>query len=144
MKAIHNNRYNGKIVFERRGKTITMTGHHFLRWSYPNVYDKAYEKYVESALIDAELAGNQILTQEEFESVLFATKDEDSFYSNALYKLFGKHIYSDTKTIDMIDPSGGPYINVGSNLKMFFGKDCDDLIVKSIKMGKGTIKFKIK
>ena len=144
MKAIYNNRYNDKIVFERRGKTISITGHHFLRWGHPNVYDKAYEKYVESALIDAELVGNQILTQEEFEGVLFATKDEDYYHSNALCKLFGKHIYSDTKTIDMIDPSGGPYINVGSNLKMFFGKGCDDLIVKSIKMGKGTIKFKIK
>jgi len=145
MKTIYINRYKDKIVFDHKGNTVTMTGYGpYFRYGWPNVYDKAYEKYVESALVDANLEGNQILTQEEFEKLLFVKKDEDSYESNALYKLFGKYIYSDTDTIDMVDPSGGPYITVGMNLKEFFGRDYEDLIIESIKIGKNGIKFKIK
>jgi hypothetical protein len=144
MKAIYHNRYNDKITFDHKGKTVTMSGYNpYIRYGFPNVYDKAYEKYVESAHIDAKLKSNQILTQEEFEKVLFVTKDEDSFESNALLKMFGKYIYSDRETIDMIDPSGGPYITVGSNLRMFFG-DKVDRIVERIKIGENKITFKIK
>jgi hypothetical protein len=145
MKATYRNRYKDNIIFDHKGKTVTMSGYSpYFRISWPNVYDKAYEKYVESAYLDAKLESNQILTQEEFEKVLHVTKDEDSFESNALYKLFGKYIYSDTDTIDMIDPSGGPYLTVGMNLKMFFEQDYEDLIIESIKVGKNNTKFKIK
>ncbi len=145
MKAIYHNRYKDKITFDHKGKTVTMSGYTpYFRYGYPNVYDKAYEKYVESAHVDAKLESNQILTREEFEKVLFVTKDEDSYESNALYKLFGKYIYSDMNTIDMVDPSGGPYLTVGTNLKEFFGRDYEDLIIGSIKIGKSKITFKVK
>jgi hypothetical protein len=121
------------------GKGLT----EFMRYGFPNVYDKAYDKYVDSALIDAELKINQLLTLEEFKEALFVTKDEDSWESNALLKLFGKYIYSDRETIDMVDPSGGPYITVGSNLKYFFG-DKIDRIVEKIKVGTDKITFKVK
>jgi hypothetical protein len=144
MKAIYYNRYSDKIIFDHKEKTVTMTGYSpYFRYGFPNVYDTAYEKYVESAHVDAKLEGNQILTQEEFEKVLFVTKDEDNYESNALYKLFGKYIYSDKDTIDMVDPSGGPYLTVGMNLKGFFGRDYEDLIISSIKIGKSKIKFKV-
>ena len=144
MKAVYRNRYKDEIIFEHKGNTVEMLGGSWFRYGWPNVYDKAYEKYVESAHVDAKLEGNQILTQKEFERVLFITKDEDKYESNALYKLFGKYIYSDKDTIDMVDPSGGPYLSRGMNLKEFFGKDYQDLIIESIKLGKGNIKFKIK
>ena len=44
----------------------------------------------------------------------------------------------------MVDPSGGPYLTLGMNLKQFFKKDYQDLIIESIKIGKNNIKFKIK
>jgi hypothetical protein len=145
MKAIYHNRYKDKITFDHKGKTVTMSGYSpYFRYSWPNVYDTAYEKYVESAVVDAKLEGNQILTQEEFEKALYVRKDEDEYGYNALYKLFGKYIYSNKDVIDMVDPSGGPYLSVGTNLKEFFGKDYEDLIIESIKLGKSNIKFKIK
>jgi len=144
MKAIYKNRYKDEITFEHQENTIVMTGGSWFRYGWPNVYDKAYEKYVESASIDAKLEENQVLTQEEFEEILFVTKDEDKYESNILYKLFGKYIYSDTDTIDMVDPSGGPYISLGDNLKMFFGKDYQDLIITEIKFKDNTVTFKIK
>ena len=145
MKAIYYNRYKDKITFDHKGKTVTMSGYSpYFRYSWPNVYDTAYEKYVESAVVDAKLEGNQILTQEEFEQALFVRKDEDEYGYNALYKLFGKYIYSNKDVIEMVDPSGGPYLSVGTNLKEFFGREYEDLIIESIKIGKKNIKFKVK
>lgn len=144
MKAVYRNRYKDEIIFEHKGNTVEMLGGSWFRYGWPNVYDKAYEKYVESAHVDAKLEGNQILTQKEFERVLFITKDEDKYESNALYKLFGKYIYSDTDTIDMVDPSGGPYISLGDNLKMFFERGYQDLIVTKIKLEDNKVTFKIK
>jgi hypothetical protein len=43
----------------------------------------------------------------------------------------------------MVDPSGGPYLTVGTNLKSFFGKDYENLIIESIEIGKSKIKFKV-
>ena len=145
MKAIYYNLYKDKITFDHKGKTVTMSGYSpYYRYSWPNVYDIAYEKYVESAVVDAKLEGNQIMTQEEFEKALYVRKDEESYGYNALYILFGKYIYSNKDVIEMVDPSGGPYLSLGTNLKTFFGKDYEDLIVESIELGKRKIKFKIK
>ena len=145
MKAIYYNRYKDKITFDHKGKTVTMSGYSpYYRYSWPNVYDTAYEKYVESAVVDAELQDSQIMTQEEFEQALHVRKDEDSYGYNALYILFGKYIYSNKDVIEMVDPSGGPYLSLGTNLRMFFGRDYEDLIVESIELGKKKIKFKVK
>ena len=146
MKAIYHNRYKDKITFDHKGKTVTMSGYSpFFRYGWPNKYDKAYSRYLASAYIDANLKDNQILTEEEFERALYIDKAEDyNWHQNALYQLFGKYIYSDKDTIDMVDPSGGPYLTRGTNLKEFFRKDYQDLIIESIKIGKNNIKFKIK
>jgi hypothetical protein len=146
MKATYHNRYRDKITFDHKGKTVTMSGYSpYYRYSWPNVYDTAYEKYVESAVVDAELQDSQIMTQEEFEKALYIDKEDNyNWHNNALYKLFGKYIYSDKDTIEMVDPSGGPYLSLGTNLGTFFGKDYEDLIVESIKLGKKNIKFKVK
>ena len=145
MKAIYYNRYRDKITFDHKGKTVTMTGYSpYIRYSWPNKYDVAYAKYLASAYIDAKLEYDQMLTQEEFEEALYVTKDEYKSETNALLKLFGKYIYSDKDTIDMVDPSGGPYLTRGANLKQFFGRDYQDLIIESIEIKKKSIKFKIK
>jgi hypothetical protein len=146
MKATYHNRYRDKITFDHKGKTVTMSGYSpYYRYSWPNVYDTAYEKYVESAVVDAELQDSQIMTQEEFEKALYIDKEDNyNWHNNALYKLFGKYIYSDKDTIEMVDPSGGPCLSLGTNLGTFFGKDYEDLVIESIKLGKKNIKFKVK
>lgn len=146
MKATYHNRYKDKITFDHKGKTVIMSGYSpYYRCSWPNVYDTAYEKYVESAVVDAELQDSQIMTQEEFEKALYIDKEDDyNWYKNTLYQLFGKYIYSDKDTIEMVDPSGGPYLTIGTNLKEFFGRDYEDLVIESIKLGKKSIKFKVK
>lgn len=60
-------------------------------------------------------------------------------------------ISDDNETITMVDPSGGPYIELGNNLNAFWPKaEYQDLIVESISLKNGeddnttTVIFKIK
>ena len=59
-------------------------------------------------------------------------------------------IADDDKTITMVDPSGGPYIELGNNLNAFWPKgEYQDLIIESISLKNGegettTVIFKVK
>ncbi len=46
------------------------------------------------------------------------------------------------EVVTMIDPSGGPYLTIGSDLSLFWG-DKQPRIIKSIRLLGGTIEFKI-
>jgi hypothetical protein len=134
MKAIYYNRYNDKLTFEHQGKTVEMTGHsQYYRVGYPNVYDKAYQAFLEDN-------AKHLIPLMEFKEF----KKEVHNYNNEAMRPYSQLVYSDTDTIDMVDPSGGPYLVVGSNLKMFFRKDYEDLIIKEIKTEIDKIIFTIK
>jgi hypothetical protein len=45
--------------------------------------------------------------------------DKETFESTLLNKQYAKLVYSDRNKIDMIDPSGGPYMHSGYNMGMF-------------------------
>lgn len=49
---------------------------------------------------------------------------------------------TDNQIIGMVDPSGGPYISLGDNLKSFFN-DEKDRIVKAIKIHSDKVIFKL-
>jgi hypothetical protein len=56
---------------------------------------------------------------------------------------------ADDDSIDMVDPSGGPYIEIGNNLNKFWPRDeYQDLIIESIKLNEEgdttDVIFKIK
>jgi hypothetical protein len=112
-----------------------MTGHSpYYRIGYPNVYDKAYQTYLE----DNAKHLIPLMNFEEF-------KEEVHNYSkNPAMRPYIELVYSDPDTIDMVDPSGGPYLTVGTNLKSFFGKDYEDLVIKEIKTEIGKVIFTIK
>jgi hypothetical protein len=133
MKAIYKNRYKDEIIFEHEGDTVVMTGGSWFRYGWPNVYDKAYEAFVE----DNAKHLIPLMNLEEF-------KKEVHNYKNEAMRPYSQLVYSDTDTIDMVDPSGGPYISLGDNLKGFFGKDYQDLIITEIKFKENVVTFKIK
>lgn len=68
-------------------------------------------------------------------------KDKITFtHEGDTVKMEGGHwvrwAYEDDGTITMVDPSGGPYIEVGNNLKEFWPKgEYQDLIIESITIG---------
>lgn len=135
MKAVYHNRYKDKITFEHKGEIVEMTGHSpYYRIGYPNVYDKAYQTYLE----DNAKHLIPLMNLEDFK------KEVHNYSSNESMRPYVELVYSDQDTIDMVDPSGGPYISLGDNLKEFFGKDYEDLIIKEIKTETGKVIFTIK
>jgi hypothetical protein len=133
MKAIYYNRYKDEITFEHEGNTVVMTGGSWFRYGWPNVYDKAYRAFIE----DNAKHLTPLMNLEEFKKEVHNYKDE-------AMRPYSELVYSDRDTIDMIDPSGGPYISLGDNLKTFFGKEYQDLIITEIKLEENTVTFKIK
>ena len=134
MKHIYTNRYRDAIEFERIDEnTITMKGGKWMRYGWPNKYDRAYAHYLKEVdtltepdydLLVEDVAENRVrpFTEFEFEKAmqgnLYDSKEKKAI--PALKELW-KHVYSDSSTYDMVDPSGGPYLTTGMDLKKMVG-----------------------
>ena len=120
----YKNRYGDEYEFSLMPNgNIMWTGNFkWCRSSWPNVYDVAYAKYQEGG-------GTESL--EEFIKLVHEWDDENSTYTETAKK-YGQYVYSDLDTIDMVDPSGGPYIARGNNMESF-SKDFAGKIVHSFK-----------
>jgi len=119
MKATYQNRYGDNIIFEKLdNKTIKMSGYkpEWVRCGYPNVYDDAYAAYCKDI--------EEPMSLEQFKDKIHNSKFE-------LLKKYQSLVYSDTSTYNMVDPSGGPYVAVGGNLKYYFEAK-KDMIIESI------------
>lgn len=92
----------------------------YCRFSMPNDYTKAYKTYCEDM-------GN-LLTMEEFKTAVHKYDDVKREY--ILGDKYVRMVDSLVDEIDMIDPSGGPYISRGMSLDSFGFKD---YIVKDFK-----------
>jgi hypothetical protein len=98
-----------------------MTGGSWFRYGWPNVYDKAYEAYMNDH------------TENGMDLETF--KNEVHNYKDEAMRSYSQLVYSDRDTIDMVDPSGGPYISLGNNLNAFWPKDSyQDLIINKIEI----------
>jgi len=146
--AVYSNRYNDEITFTHSGDEVTMEGGSWFRWGLENDYSKAYEAYIADG-------GTEPINV--FEKLVHQYDDEAKSYTD-LAKKYQLLVFS-SDTISMVDPSGGPYISLGMNLKQFWPKgQYQDLVVESIKFApnekantedknekyKSTIIFKIK
>jgi len=142
--AVYHNRYRDEITFEHIDDTVIMTGGNWFRYGLSNDYSKAYHQYI----MDGGAA-----EMEEFEKLVHEYDQELLEYTE-LAKKYQPLVFS-TNDISMVDPSGGPYISLGNNLKEFWPKgEYQDLIVESIKFVpqsdedkddyKSTVIFKIK
>ena len=131
MKTTYQNRYGDNIVFEKlNDKTVKRSGHNheWIRCGYPNVYDDAYAAYCKDI--------EEPMSLEQFKEKIHNSKFE-------LLKKYQSLIYSDTSTYDMVDPSGGPYLSVGTNLKYYF-ETKENMVIKSITFDKNEIIFQLK
>ncbi len=121
--AVYSNRYNDEITFTHVGDEVAMEGGSWFRWGLSNDYSKAYEAYVADG-------GTEPINV--FENLVHQYDEEAKSYTE-LAKKYQLLVFS-SDTISMVDPSGGPYISLGMNLKQFWPKGkYQDLIVESIK-----------
>ena len=120
----YTNRYGDQYKFELMPNgNIMWTGKfEWCRWGMPNVYDKAYAKYQEDGGTESLL----IFTQKVHEW------DDLAVGWTEFAQKYGQYVYSDKDTIDMVDPSGGPYIARGNNMESF-SKEFAGKIVHSFK-----------
>jgi hypothetical protein len=79
------------------------------RFGWPNVYDDAYRHYQADGGTESMLV---------FTKLVHEWDDEKETYTETAKK-YGQFVYSDRDTIDMVDPSGGPYISRGYDMARF-------------------------
>jgi hypothetical protein len=97
-----------------------MTGHSpYYRIGYPNVYDKAYQAYLE----DNAKHLTSLMSLKNFK------EEVHNYSSNTAMRPYVELVYSDENTIDMVDPSGGPYIGSGANMGRY-SEEFEGMIVK--------------
>ena len=118
-EVTYSNRYRDQIKFELiDDTTIKITGYSpYYRMGWPNVYDKAHEAYV---------ADNGEIDIEEFKKIVHD-------YENKDMRAYSQLVYSDQNTINMWDPSGGPYLHSGQDMREFFRDSTKPLIIKEFK-----------
>ena len=121
MKNTYKNRYGDEFTFTiDENHDILWEGEfNWCRFGMPNDYTKAYEAYCN----DVETP----MSLEEFKKVVHHYDDETLTYD---YPEYNRMVESLTNEIDMIDPSGGPYISRGMPMDSFGFKN---YVVKDFK-----------
>lgn len=114
----YKNRYNEVFTFTETtdGNILWEGNFEYGRFGYSNVYTNAYKAY-----LNDEPPHNHLLTLRAFKKAIHECSKE-TYESSELNKKYAHLIYSDIKTITMVDPSGGPYLEEGYNLSSLSDK----------------------
>jgi hypothetical protein len=138
----HSNRYNDEYVFTLldNGNVLWSGPFDWCRMGWPNVYERSYEAYTKDfknqEFSESSMDIDELLTLEEFKEAVHEDRWYiDESWVNPLEK-YRELIYSDTETIDMVDPSGGPYICVGMDIGRYL-EGVVGLIMKMIHTEEG-------
>jgi len=109
----YKNRYGDEYTFTRdENHDILWEGNfEYCRFGMPNDYTRAYEAYLK----DNEHVQSLMLLQQ-FKQAVHEYDDETHKY---IYDKYVRMVDSLTNEIDMIDPSGGPYISRGMPMDSF-------------------------
>jgi hypothetical protein len=118
MRIEYKNRYNDTFTFSKTedGNILWEGNFEWVRMSYPNIYDDAYNTYLSDTDIDKQM------TMSEFkEAIHEAIFDENRVYKymSVISQKYAKLISPDKNVIDSIDPSGGPYLCSSYDMGIF-------------------------
>ena len=121
------NRYNDIFTFSKTddGNILWEGEFKHCRFGWPNVYTEAYEAYL------ADTDTDEQMTMGEFK-IAVHEYDKEKFEYTPLSKKYQKLVYSDTNKIDMVDPSGGPYMTSGMNMN-YIDDEFDGMIIEQFK-----------
>ena len=117
----YTNRYNDVYTFtlQENGDVLWEGEFKHCRFAWPNVYKEAYQAYRKD--------GGQMHI-DEFKEAVHEYNDETGY--TPLAKQYGPLVYSDTKSICMVDPSGGPYISADMDMK-YISEEFKGRVVRS-------------
>ena len=115
----YTNRYGDVYTFTKQEDGSVLWEGNFMgcRFGWPNNYKKAYQQYRKD--------GGDMHIQDFEEQVHEMMYDVNNEYigPGPICAMYGDLVYSDTKTINMVDPPGGPYLSTHTNLGERFGDD---------------------
>ena len=126
-KVKYTNRYNDVFTFSKMddGNILFEGEFKWMRCGWPNVYTEAYEAYL------ADTDTDEQMTMGEFK-IAVHEYDKEKFGYTPLSKKYQKLVYSDTNKIDMVDPSGGPYMTSGMNMN-YIDDEFEGMIIEQFK-----------
>ena len=125
--AEYTNRYGDVFTFTKQedGSVLWEGNFEYCRFGMPNDYTDAYRAYT---------ANGGLMGLKEFkEEVHRSVYDENDNYIGPcdISRVYGKLVKSKKDVIDMVDPSGGPYIKAGQMLSHVVFDDEFNAIVES-------------
>lgn len=126
--AVYSNRYGDIFNFKLQEDNSILWEGDFkhCRFGMPNDYSLAYQNYCR----DSSEIGIKPMFIDSFKEAVHEYNIETSSYT-PLSKRYGPMVKSITNQINMVDPSGGPYIKVGMSMGSI-DKEFKGLIVQSI------------
>lgn len=135
----YKNRYGDVFTFTETedGNVLWEGNFEFHRFSYPNVYMDAYQAY-----LNDEPHHDHLLSLSEFKKAVHEY-DKETYESTELNRKYSPLVYSDRETIDMVDPSGGPYLSEGYDLG-HLGSELKGKVIHSFKNVENGYLIKIK
>jgi len=143
MKKIEiTNRYKDKFTFSKTedGNILFEGEFKWMRCSWPNVYTEAYEAYCSDVDTDERMTMGEF--KEEVHKAIYDSEGKYVSMSPTSVK-YAKLVYSDKNKIDMVDPSGGPYMHSGHDMGMF-DKSFKGMIIEEFKPVDGNYLIIIK
>jgi hypothetical protein len=104
------NRYGDRFRFEldSDGNILWKGDFKHCRFGWPNDYTEAYNKYVTE-----DCDSSSMMTMGEFKTAVHEYKDGE--FTDLAKKYMG-YVKSNMSVIDMLDPSGGPYLAAGRDM----------------------------
>lgn len=111
----HTNRYGDKFTFTLQpdGNILWEGNFKYIRWGHPNDYTQAWENYQKE--------GHGLTYDEFIKEIHHFIYDDNGKYvgPSEIAGVYGKQVASRLDIINMVDPSGGPYLAEGME---FMGK----------------------
>ncbi len=137
MEKTYKNRYGDIFTYtEDENQDILWQGNfEYCRIGFPNDYTKAYTAY-----IDDNCNSDHCMSLELFKKAVHEWDDESNTYH---YPKYVNMIDNLKEEIDMVDPSGGPYMSRGMSLKSFGFKNYVVKDFKAIDIGYKIITEKL-
>jgi len=132
MKVEYKNRHGDVYTFTKLedGDILWEGKFEHCRFGYPNNYKRAYQQYCK----DVGSQGQRPMFIQDFEEQVHdgSYGDNGRWIPSQINEQYSKLVHSDTKSINMVDPSGGPSINTNMDMecisKEFKGRIVDSFI----------------
>jgi len=130
----YTNRYGDVFTFTKQedGSVLWEGGFKYCRFGFPNIYKRAYQQYCK----DVGSKGEHPMFIDTFKEQVHEMIYENDKYvgPSEICAQYSHLVTSDTNTINMVDPSGGPYLSTHTNLgERFDSEELKGLCISSFK-----------